>query len=129
EAHDSFHNVDAQPHHASPLKNCAGDRLLNPPGCVSGETEALAVVKLGNGPDESNVALPHQIFKGEPLPNVFFSNAYDQAQVCLDQLVTGFPISLLGTFGKIGLHAGGEQSNARDLAQVEAQAITLCQGI
>jgi hypothetical protein len=67
------------------------DRLADPPGGVSGELKASAVIELLHRPQEAQVALLDEVEERHPPPRVAFGDGDDQSQVRLHQLAAGEP--------------------------------------
>ena len=63
----------------------AGDRLADPPGCVSGKLITAAPFELVHGLHQTDVAFLNQIEKLQPAVGVLLGNGNDQTQVGLDQ--------------------------------------------
>ena len=56
-----FHHMHRDTNRTRLIRNCAGNRLTNPPGGIGRELIAFAVVKLLNRLDEAQVALLNQV--------------------------------------------------------------------
>src|SRR5512135_1037585 len=75
---------------ASLLGDVTANRLADPPGGVGAELEATGGVKLGDCPQQAQVALLDQVQEGNAAPQVALGNTDDQAQVGADQGCVGF---------------------------------------
>ena len=105
------------------VRDRSRDGLANPPRRVRRELEALAIVELLDGTDETERPLLDQIKERQAASEVALRDRHDEAQVGLDHLALSAHVALLDALRQIDLLAGGEQRHATDLTQVEAQRV------
>ena len=67
----------------------SADGLADPPRGVRREFEALAVLELLHGPDQTQVALLHQVEQGQAGRLIPLGDGDDEAQVGLDEALLG----------------------------------------
>jgi hypothetical protein len=101
----------------------AGDRLADPPGCVGGELEALAVVELLGGPHQAQRALLDQVEERQALVAIVLGDRDDQAKVGLDHLLLRVEIAALDPLGEVDLFLGGQQPNLADVLEEQLQGV------
>ena len=95
--------------------------LANPPGRIRRELEALAVIELLDGPNQTERTLLDQIKEGQTTPKVALGNRDDEAQVGLDHLTLGSHVAFLDPLRQIDLHTSRQERHTADLTQVQAQ--------
>ncbi|KAF5056143.1 hypothetical protein DSECCO2_370300 [anaerobic digester metagenome] len=83
--------------------NRPGDSLPNPPRCISGELESLAVLKLLDSLDQADVAFLNQIKEVQPPIGIFFCDGYHEPEVGADQAVLGILHHLLAVLDLRGV--------------------------
>src|SRR5512133_3493314 len=88
---DLVAHVDRNPDCAALIGNGTGNGLTDPPGGVSTEFMAAAVIKLLRSSDEPNIAFLDQIKERNAATHVFLGNRDHQAGVGSDEVFTGGP--------------------------------------
>ncbi len=88
---DLLHEVDGQPDRAGLVGHAARDGLPDPPRGVRGELEALGVVELLDRLISPRFPSWMRSSRGHPAAGVALGQRDDQAQVRLQQVVTGPP--------------------------------------
>ena len=83
--------MDGDPDRPGLVGDRARDRLADPPGGVRRELEALRVVELLDGPDQTEVPLLDEVEEQHPPVAVALGDGHDEAKVGLDELLFGFP--------------------------------------
>ena len=114
-------HVDGDANSARLVRDRARDGLPYPPGRVGRELVALAVVELLDRTDEAERAFLDEIEKRETPAEVPLRDRDDEAQVRLDHLGLGAHVAALDPLRQVDLLIRGEQRDAADLAQVEAE--------
>jgi hypothetical protein len=97
--------------------------LADPPCRVGGELVAAAIVELLHRADQTERALLDEIEEAEPPSEIALGDGHHEAKVGFDHLLLGHQISALDPSCQRHLALGGEELNAPDGAQVEAQRI------
>ncbi len=142
--------MDGNPDGAGLVGDGPGDGLADPPGGVSGELEAPAVVEAVHRPHQPQVAFLDEVEHGHPPPHVVAGDGDHQSQVGLHQPAMGGPalaggplqqhpvlgaeVGLLGEplrrlatrlhlHGQLHLLLSGEQPVAPDLLQVHLHRV------
>ena len=72
----------------------AGDGLTDPPGCISGELVAAAVLELVDGLHEADVAFLNEVEELQAAVGVFLRDGDDETQVGFDQFALGRSASM-----------------------------------
>ena len=73
----------------------ARDGLTDPPRGVRGELEALLVVELLDGANQTEVALLNQVKEQHAAADIALGDGDDQTQVCADECLLGFEAHVL----------------------------------
>ena len=73
----------------------ARNGLTDPPRGVRGELEALLVVELLDGADQTEVALLNQVKEQHTAADIALGDGDDQTQVCADECLLGFEADVL----------------------------------
>jgi len=94
------------------------DGLPDPPRSIGREAVTPVGIELLHGLHQAYVALLDQVLKRQAIPAILLCDRDDEPEVLLDQLLAGFLIALLGTFGKIYLLIVGEQIALSYVGQV-----------
>ena len=105
------------------VRDRARDRLADPPRRVGRELVAAAVVELLDRADEAERALLDQVQERQAAAQVALGDRDDEAQVGLHHLLLGDQVAALDPLRERDLALGGEQLDAADRAQVEAQRV------
>ena len=116
-------DVDRDADRARLVGERAGDRLADPPGRVSRELEALAVVELLRGADQAERALLDQVEERQPLVAVVLRDRDDEAQVRLDHLLLRVEVAALDPARQVDLLLRGEQPDLADVLQEELKGV------
>src|SRR3954451_17695855 len=90
-----FDDVDRDADGARLVGKRTGDRLADPPRRVGRELEALAVVELLRGSDETERALLDEVQERESLVAIVLRDRDDQSQVRLHHLLLGVEVAAL----------------------------------
>src|SRR5207302_10402161 len=96
-------DVNRDPDRPRLVRKRTSDRLPDPPGGVSRELEAPAVVELLGRADETERALLDQVEKRKPLVPVTLGDRDHQPQVRLDHLLLGGERAALDPLGQLDL--------------------------
>ncbi len=91
--------------------------LADPPCCVRGELEALGVVELLDGADESEVALLDEVEEEHAATNVALGDGDDEAQVGADECLLGLETHLLDAHE--AAHLGARELDLAHLGSLE----------
>src|SRR4051794_16459227 len=95
--------------------------LANPPDRVRDELDALGLVELVGGPDQTEVALVDQVGQGHALVLVLLGHRHDEAEVAADQLVERLAISDPDTLRKADFFFLRDQRVLADFPKVLVQ--------
>src|SRR5262245_52193824 len=79
------------------------NRLLYPPGSISGEFRALGWIKAFDSFDQPNVTLVDQVEQRKAQALIVTGNFYHQAQVSLDHVLTRLFITLFDSASQCDL--------------------------
>src|SRR6266508_963667 len=101
----------------------ARDGLPDPPGRVGRKLEALAVVELLHGADQTERALLDQVEEREAAAKVRLRDGDDEAQVRLDHLRLRRHVPALDPLRQRDFPLGRKQRHLADRAQVQPQRI------
>ena len=120
---DGLDHVDRDPDGPGLVRDGPGDGLADPPGCIGGELEALAVVEFLDGLDQAQVALLDQVQEEHAAADIALGNADDQTQVGLGQTLLGILVTGLHALGEGDLLLCGQERNLADLLEIHAHRI------
>ena len=120
---DGFHHVHGNANRARLIRDRARNRLANPPGRIGGKLIALAVIKLFNRLDQTQITLLNQIQKQHAAPHIALRDRYHQAEVRLAQALLGVFIALLHAAGEFDFFLCGQQRHLADFLQIHAHGI------
>src|SRR6266516_5344858 len=100
------------------LRDGTADRLTNPPGRIGTETKATLVVELLGGTHQADIPLLNQVQQRQALVGVALSDAYNQAQIGLNELLAGALVAARHTFSQRQFLFSGQERIHTNLLQV-----------
>ena len=106
--------MDRNPDRTGLIGDRAGDRLADPPRCVSGELVALCIIEFVNGANQAGVALLNQVQDVEAASGILFRNRYDQSKVRLGQFFLGLFIAFGNLLREVHFLLSGKKRNLTD---------------
>ena len=105
------------------VRDRARHRLPDPPGRVSRELVALAIVELLDGTDEAEGPFLDQVEEAEATTEIRLRDRDDEPEIGLDHLSFRRHVAALDALCEVDLLVGGEKRDLADLPQVEAQGV------
>ncbi|CAI1138595.1 Uncharacterised protein [Serratia proteamaculans] len=123
-----FNNVDRQADGTGLVHDRPFNRLPDPPGCVSRETETAFWVKLFHCPDQTEVTLFNQIQQRQAAIAVAAGDFHHQPQVTFNHSAAGRHVTAQCTPRKINFFLCGQQRRITDFAKIELRRIQYALG-
>ncbi len=123
---DRLNHVDRDADRAGLVRDCAGDRLADPPCRVCGELEAFAVVVFFNSLDETEVSFLDQVEEQHAAADIALRDGDNQTKVGLREPLLGLLAdlaALLHLLGELDLLLGGEKRHLADLLQIHTDRV------
>ena len=120
---DGLDHMDRDTDSTGLVRDGTGDRLTDPPRCIRRELEALGVVELIHGLDESEVAFLDEVEELHTAADIALRDADDQSQVGLGQFLLRLFIALRNTDGEFDLLFRREQGDPADLFEIDLDGV------
>ena len=125
-AHDPVELLDDVHGHADRpalVRDRARDRLPDPPGRVRRELEALAVVELLGGADETDRALLDEVEEGQALVAIPLRDRDDEAEVRLHHRLLRAVVAALDALRELDLLGRRQERDLADVLEEELQRV------
>ena len=103
--------------------NGSGNRLSDPPGCISRKLISLPVIKLFHCLDQSQVSFLDQVKEKHSPAHISFGNADNQTEVGLCQALFGLLIPYFHPLCQFDLLICRQKGNLADLLQIHPHRI------
>ena len=97
--------------------------LADPPGRVSGETEALAPVELLDRAHQAEGPLLNEVDHVDATPLIAACPVHHEAQIGADHLLAGFLVPLLDPLGELGLLGGAEKRESTEVVEEQPHQV------
>ena len=120
---DRLHHVHRNTDRPRLIRNGSGDGLTDPPCGVGGEFITLAVIKLFNRLDQTQISLLDQIQKQHAAADIALGDADHQTQVSLGQTLLRILVAVLHALRQLDFLLCGQKRHLADLLQVHAHRI------
>ena len=120
---DGFHHVHRDTDRTCLVCDGPGDCLTDPPGRVSTEFIAFAVIEFFHRFDQTQIALLDQIQKQHAAAHITLRDADYKTQIRLRQTFFGFLVSLLHPFRQLDLFFRAQKRHFADLLQIHTNRI------
>ena len=114
-------DVDGEADHPRLVGEGANDPLADPPRGIRGKARAAVGAKLPSRVQEPHVALLDKVQERQPPVQIAPRDGHDEPQVGLDELALGLGVPGLNAAGQRLLLLCGQEPDAPDVVEVEAQ--------
>ena len=111
---DCLHHMYRNTDRLCLICNCTGNCLTDPPCRICGKLKSFFVLKLINCFHQTDIPLLNQIQKRQSPADILLGNTYYQSEICFNQFLLGFRITLTDPLGNLLLFFHGKQTHLSD---------------